>query len=167
MATLYEINRSIEEILDRLFAEADEETGEVPEEVLAELEQMQEARAEKLENIGCYIKNLKAEAMAIKAEMDALKKRLDQKKRKIDSLTEYVSNDLLLHEEKKFDSARVSYSFRKSERVSISDESALPKKFLIKEIIYKPDKTAIKEALKSGIKVRGAVLEENQNLQIK
>lgn len=167
MATLYEINSKIQSLLDRMFDEVDEETGEVSNEILEELEQMQEERKEKLENIGCYIKNLNAEALAIKAEMDALKKRLDQKKKKIDSLSEYVANDLLSHDEKKFDSSRVVFSFRKSEKVAIEDESILPKKFLTKEVTYKPDKNSIKEALKNGEKVKGAFLEEKQNLQIK
>lgn len=171
MASLYEIDRRIEEILDRLYSQVDDSTGEVPESIseaiLVELDALNEERAEKLDNIGAYIKSLTAEASAIKAEIDSLKDRLDKKQKKIESLSKYVKFNLILHNEKKFETARVAFSFRKSEKVAISDESILPKKYLKKEVTYKPDKTAIKEALKNGQKVRGAVLEENQNLQIK
>ena len=99
--TLYEINRNIEDILNRMFEEVDEETGEVNPEIVTELAELNEARDTKIDNIGAYIKNLDAEAKAIKDEMDALKKRLDQKKKRIESLKEYVAQDLLAHGETK------------------------------------------------------------------
>ena len=70
--TLYEINRNIEDILNRMFEEVDEETGEVNPEIVTELAELNEARDTKIDNIGAYIKNLDAEAKAIKDEMDAL-----------------------------------------------------------------------------------------------
>lgn len=167
MSSLYEINMKYEEILTRLFTEVDEETGEVNPEILAELEQMQEERTEKLEAIGCFIKNLNAEAQAIKAEMDALKKRYDQKMNKADKLVQYVCKDLIAHDEKKFDAPRVSYSFRSSEVVNILDETKIPKKYLNEKITISPDKTAIKKAIKDGQTVEGCEIVKKQNLQIK
>ena len=64
--TLYEINRNIEDILNRMFEEVDEETGEVNPEIVTELAELNEARDMKLDNIGAYIKNIDAEAKAIK-----------------------------------------------------------------------------------------------------
>lgn len=165
--SLYEISTEIESVLARLIDGVNEETGEVDEEVLRELSDLEASRAEKLENIGCFIKNQTAEALAIKAEIDALKKRYDSKIKAAESLSRYVSEDLQRHDEKKFESARVMFSFRKSEAVTISDEASLPKKYLTKEVKFKPNRVAIKEALKSGLFVRGATIEIRQNLQIK
>lgn len=165
--TLYEINRQIEDILNQMFETADEETGEVSEDALKQLEELKTAREEKLDNIGAFIKNLEAESEAIRKEMDALKKRLTAKTKKIERLKNYVAMDLLSHEEKKFESARVAYSFRKSVRVEITDESKLPKKYFIKTFEYKPNKTEIGKILAEGHKIRGAELVEKQNLQIK
>ena len=45
--------------------------------------------------------------------------------------------------------------------------SALPPDFVTTTVTTKPDKTAIKKAIQAGQAVAGAVLVENQNLQIK
>ena len=49
----------------------------------------------------------------------------------------------------------------------IDDEGALPSDFVTTTVTTKPDKTAIKKAIQAGQAVAGAVLVENQNLQIK
>lgn len=165
--TLYEINAAIGDAIEALFSAVNEETGEVDEEKLKALEQLKEDRAEKLDNIGAYIKNLTAEVEALKQESAALKERADAKAKKIERLKTYVTDNMLSQCETKFESKRVVFSFRKSEQVEISDDAALPKKFLVKKVEFKPDKVAIKKALKGGAKVKGAKLVEMQNLQIK
>lgn len=166
MATLYEINRKIEEILDRLYETADEETGEVSEDILFELSDMQEERKTKLDNIGAYIKNLEADAKAIKDEIANLKKRMDAKTRKADRLRQYVAEDLLAHDEKKMETSRISYSFLRSKQVQVN-EAVISKKYFIKKIETRVDIAGIKKLLKEGHKIRGAELIEKQNLQIK
>lgn len=166
MATLYEINRKIEEILDRLYETVDEETGEVSEDILFELTDLQEERKTKLDNIGAYIKNLEAEAKAIKEEIANLKKRMDAKTRKAERLRQYVTQDLLSHDEKKMETSRIKYSFLPSTQVKV-DETVIPKKYIIKKIETRVDIAGIKKLLKEGHKIRGAELVENQNLQIK
>lgn len=166
MATLYEINRKIEEILDRLYETVDDETGEVSEDILFELTDLQEERKTKLDNIGAYIKNLEAEAKAIKDEIANLKKRMDAKTRKADRLRQYVAQDLLAHDEKKMETSRIKYSFLPSTQVKV-DEAVIPKKYIIKKIETRVDIAGIKKLLKEGHKIRGAELVENQNLQIK
>jgi len=163
--TLYEIERGIEAAIEAVLNSVNEETGEVDQEAAEALAQLQAAREEKLDNIGCYMKNLKAEADAIKAEVDALNERLSAKKKKYERLKDYVTNNLMAENNLSFESARVRFSFRKSVSVNIISEDDLPKKY--KKIKEEPDKTAIKQALNEGKKVRGAELVEKQNLQIK
>ena len=165
--TLYEINSQINNLMDIIFDSVDEETGEVDPELMAQLSTLNLERDQKLDNIGAYIKNLDAEAKAIKDEMDALKKRLDSKKNKIERLKAYVADDLMAHGDAKKESARVVFSFRKSKAVEITDETLLPKDFIITKTETKPDKVEIKHAIDAGKEVPGAELVERQSLQIK
>ena len=66
----------------------------------------------------------------------------------------------------KFSTARVAISYRKSVSTEV-DSEAVAKKWCRKKITYTPDKTAIKEALLSGLKIKGCRLVEKQNIQIK
>jgi Skp family chaperone for outer membrane proteins len=161
--TLYEIKREIEEAIDAMFASVDEETGEVSEDAVNKLAELNAARDEKLDNIGAYIKNLMAEAEAIKAEEKKLADRRRVIENKVERLKAYVASIL---GGQKWSSARVAYSFRKSEKV-IVDENNLPKTYMVKKVEFAPDKKTIKELLKSGKKIRGAYIEESQNIQIK
>ena len=56
-------------------------------------------------------------------------------------------------------------SFRKSESVEIDNVEELEDRF--KRVKVEADKTAIKQAIKSGKEVKGARLVENNNLQIR
>lgn len=164
--SLYEIDSQLESIMTRLFESADE-NGEIDQSILEELNQMQQARDQKLENIGAYIKNLQAESDAIDNEIDCLKYRLTRKNKRIEWLKSYVASDLLSHGQTKFEAPRVVFSFRKSSAVKIIDESKIPKKYFKKTVKYDVDRAGIKELLNLGHRVRGAELEHKQNLQIK
>lgn len=155
MASLYEIDSEIMNCIDA-------ETGEIidPE----RLEALQMERGLKIENVALWVKNLKADISAYKAEKEAFAEREKQAKAKIESLSKWLINAL---NGEKFSTSKVAVSFRKSEAVEILDENKIPKKFIRKKVETAPDKTAIKEAIKNGLKVRGAELVENQNIQIK
>jgi hypothetical protein len=155
LASLYEIDRSILECIDQ-------ETGEMidPE----RLENLFMERNQKIENIALWIKNLQSDALAYKAEKEAFAEREKIAINKADRLKKYLADAL---EGQKFTTSRCAVSFRRSETISIADESILPKEFLKETITYKPDKTAIKNAIKSGKEVNGCCLVENLNTQIK
>ena len=165
--TLYEIDAAMEEAINKMLDSVDEETGEVNEEDAKALADLQAAKEEKLDNLGAYIKNLEAEADAIDAEIDRLEQRLGQKKRKIQRLKDYVTDNMIATGMDKFESSRVRFSFRKSEQVSIEDERNIPKEYMVETVTQKPDKKALKDALKSGIEFDGVHLITKQNLQIK
>lgn len=163
MATLWEINEEIEQIL--LFDDmVDPETGEVNEDLMKRLDELEMERDEKLEGCGIVMKELNAEIVAIKAEMDALKKRMTTKMNRLDRIGEYVSRTL---GGKKFETPKVAFSFRKSEKVDVVNEDLVPENFCDFETKRKVRKTDIKAAIKSGKDVPGCVLVESKNLQIK
>ena len=159
MASLYEINEALEQAFENCI---DPETGEIvgDTEVLDALEM---ERDQKIENIACFIKNLKAEAEAIRAEEKALADRRKAAENKAERLKEYLANNL---NGEKFKSPRVAVSWRRSESVVVPDVFQLPDEY----VRYKdpePNRTLIKEAIKKGFTVEGAELVENTNLIIK
>ena len=64
MANLFEIDAAIMAAMDRC---VDPETGEIDGEVYTELEALQMERERKIENIACWVKNLRSDADDLKA----------------------------------------------------------------------------------------------------
>lgn len=154
---LYEINAEIRALID-------EETGEV-----LDYEKFVEANLsleEKKENIALYIKNLTAEASAIKEEKDRLAERETAKRNRADKLKDYLCNFL---GGEKFETAKVTCSFRKSVVCEIENEaeflSCHPE--FAKPQPAKLSLSDVKDALKNGEVIVGASLIEKMNLQIK
>ena len=165
--TLYEIDNNIRAFLDKMLDAVDEETGEVLEVDPAELEQLNEAREQKMENIALYIKNLEADAKAIKEEENNLKERREKAEKKAERLRNLLAMSMNSAEESKFNTARCAVSFRFSKSVVITDLDLIDEAYVKKTIDVKPDKVAIKQAIEAGEDVEGAYLEEKQNIQIK
>lgn len=154
---LYEINAEIMALIDR-------DTGEVLD--FDRLSEMALALETKKENVALYIKNLTAEADAIKAEKDSLAEREKVKRAQVDRLSDYLSRFL---DGNPYESAKVKCTFRKSISCVVDDEADFMKKYP-KFKKPQPPKIAlqdIKDALKSGTKLKGAALIEKYNLQIK
>ena len=156
---LYEIENAILDCIDL-------ETGEVID--TERLDALQMERVAKIENVALWIKDLKAEAEAIKAEKMALAERQRVAENKAESLKKWLAYAL---DGQKFITARCAISFRKTEKVEISDVGMIR---LMKEhdelLTYKdpePNKTAIKQALKDGLSVQGVQLVQNMSTIIK
>ena len=153
---LYEI---VEELRNFQF-DVDEETGEILN--ADELDKLELARNEKIENICLMIKNLKADAAAYKAEKDSFAEKEKRAKSEADRLADYLQRML---DGETFKSTRASVTYRKSEAVEC-DMELVPDYYLrYKE--PEPDKAKIKKAIKSGIEVDGCCLVENISMQIK
>lgn len=151
---LYEIDQAILNCIDL-------ETGEIID--TEQLDKLTMEREAKLENVACWIKELKAEAEALKAEKMAFAKRQQVAENKMESLKKYLAYAL---DGQAFKTVRASVTFRKSQAVEIDDIYKLDENYLrYKE--PEADKTAIKEALKAGQTVAGATLVENTSVIIK
>lgn len=155
MATLYEINHQIYNLIDQ-------ETGEILNEAM--FDELNIQRDEKLENIALYIKNLKADVEAFKKEEETFKKRRQIAENKIRNLTEYLKYSLAGN---KFKSSKVDVGYRKSTVVNITNIDAIPKEYLKETVNVDADKTALKQAMLEGEIIDGCELVENQNIQIK
>ena len=151
---LYEINQSILECIDN-------ETGEIID--ADKLNDLQIARDEKLENLALWYKDLLAEANALKEEKETFAEREKASKNKAESIKNYLSHVL---NGENFKTTKCALSFRKSEKTVIDDIYSIPESFL-KYSEPKADLTEIKKAIKNGEEIKGAHLEETQNIQIK
>lgn len=152
--TLYEIDQAIMNCIDS-------ETGDIIDAEL--LDSLQMERTEKIENVACWIKELKAEAEALKAEKMAFAERQRVAENKMESLKNWLA--YVLNGEK-FKTTRASVTFRATEKVEIADIMQLDENFLrYKE--PEADKTAIKEAIKAGQEVAGATLVSSTSVIIK
>ena len=163
MRPLYEIDAAILECVDM-------ETGEIfdPE----KLDALQMERAQKLEGVALWVKDLKAEAEAVKAEAD----KLNARKKAIDNKVEGLKKWLLyaLNGEK-LKTARCNVYQTSNQKVVIDDEKALidmlmsspfGKKFLrMKE--PEIDKNALKDSLKQGYEYEFAHLEDTESVVIR
>lgn len=155
MASLYEIDQAI-------MACVDQETGEILD--ADRLNALQMERQDKVESVALWIKNLSADAIAFKAEKDAFAEREKAALKKIESLKGWLAGAL---EGQKFSTWRCAVTFRKSEAVEIEDEAMIPPELKTEKITYSPNKTAIKEAIKSGTEIPGCKLVERMNPTIK
>lgn len=154
--TIFEIDDAILECIDQ-------ETGDIID--IERLESLEMARNEKISNIACWIKELKAEAEAIKAEKQNLEKRQKAAENKAEQLKNYLK--MALNGEK-YKDARVSISYRKSESVEIAEDiniDSLPDEFV--KIVKSPVLTAIKDAIKSGQDIEGCKIIEKESIQIR
>lgn len=154
--TLYEIEEAMLECVD-------EETGDVID--IDKLNDLEMERDRKISSIGCWIKDLKAEAEALKTEKQALEKRQMVAEHKVDSLKNYLQTYL---NGGKFKDSRISISYRTSKVVDIAEDlnvNDLPDDY--KRIKVEANRTAIKEALNNGVEIEGCSLVENTSMIIK
>jgi len=165
--TLYEINSNIEMILATM---VDEETGEVNEESLKALEEMQIAKEEKRENIALYAKNLRAFCDSLKQEKLALAERQKQAENKYERIMSYLQCEL---DGEKLETSKVKVSYRKTIS-AVFDDAEICRKWLednryfnAYKVEYSVSKSAVKELMKEGKDIPGTHLEENISMSIR
>lgn len=154
------------EIEQEILACVDLETGEIidPE----KLEALELERDRKIEGIALWVKNLDAEAKAYKEEKDSFAQKQKVAENKAKSLKEFLSHYL---DGTAFKSTKVNVSFRNSKAVDVFSMDELMNyddcDSYLKYSEPTPDKTAIKNAINSGVEIPGCRIVENSNIQIK
>ena len=157
---------SIYEIDDAITSLVDIETGEIDDE--KRYDELQMERTQKIENIGCYYKNLVAEAKAMKEE----EANLAQRRKAVEGKAERIKN-LLVYALKgeKFESPKVRCGYRKAKSVQVDDSFvAWAREHADYLLTYKepsPNRKAIKAALEDGRAIEHAEIVTNESLQVK
>lgn len=160
------MSMSIYEIDGAILSLVDMETGEIEDE--KRFDELQMERTQKVENIGCFYKNLVAEAKAMKEE----EANLAQRRKAVENKAERIKN-LLVYALKgeKFESPKLRCSYRKSKRVQVDDyfidwacENAGA---LLTYNEPTPNLKEIKAALDAGREIEHAEIVTNESLQVK
>lgn len=157
---------SIYEIDDSILSLVDMETGEIEDE--KRFDELQMERTRKVENIGCFYKNLVAEAKAMREEEENLaqrRKAVENKAERIKSLLVYALKG------EKFESPRLRCSYRKAKSVQVDGGFvAWAQEHAGDLLTYKeptPNRTAIKAALADGREIEHAEIITGESLQVK
>jgi hypothetical protein len=156
---LYQINHTIQNLM------TPDDDGVIQDDAFEQLHLLSLAADEKLESIGCLLKDWQAEADAIKAEADRLTERRRIIEARADRLKRYAAEQMTAMGKRKIETPRCVLALRPSKAVEVLDEAKIPDAyFAIKRTVQKAE---IAKALKAGAEVPGAQLVERENLQIK
>ena len=159
---LYEISAKIKELCNNV---------ENAEDINAVYDVMRDTKLDfndKVESCVFVIKEIEGIIEARKTLINAVKEHIQAMENKKQWLSDYV---LLNMKEIGIDKINGDYftvkPVKNPPKVTIFDESLIPEKFkkIKTEIVI--DKTAIKESIKSGIPVDGAIMERGERLYIK
>lgn len=171
---LYQIDQKLEELIENGFNIecVDPDTGEIDESKAdALLDRIIAEREDALEAYGCIVKDITAEISAIRNEEIILSARRKHKEKRLESFKNAIIRSLDKMGDAKFESPRVSYSFRSSRAVEVTDSftTYAQESGRIDLLCYHaptPDKAAIKRAIEAGEEIPGAQIVSRRNLQI-
>lgn len=128
----------------------------------------EDALADKLEAMGSMLKNYQHMADACKAEKD----KFARKQKTLENQISFIKERMILPTLKaakleKVEAGVHKVSIRHSKACDVQDMSALPDDFIKVEERRTADKREILKRLKDGEQIPGAVLLENESIQIK
>lgn len=161
--SLYQIEQKYLTLVESLI----ENGGELTPELETELAITKQDLQNKGVCYGFIVKELEGNIDLIDLEikrLNALKKPLVNS---IDRLKNNLSQAMQMFDVTELKTPLLKINFRKSESVEVTDIDLLDADFVKTTITKAADKVAIKEAIKQGENVQGAILVTNQNLQIK
>ncbi len=159
---LYEITAEYENLLWMM------EENELPdEELITLLEEVADQFDKKATNITGLFLNMEAESKNIKDAEAKMKKRRDSLDRKSKSLREYLLNSMIMLEIQTVKTNQFHVKIRNNPAsVNILSEAIMPDDFKEEVSTIRIDKTSIKNSIKAGNPVPGAVLTQNQRLHV-
>lgn len=160
---LYQIEQEYMILADEIINNEGELTPELEDRLMINQDQL-EAKGK---GYGYIIKDIESEIDAIDVELKRLAALKKQRTNAVDKLKTSLSEAMQLFDISELKTPTLKINFRKSESVDISDLNLLELEYKKVTITETADKTAIKDAIKNGIQVTGAVLKTNLNLQIK
>lgn len=142
--------------------------GELSEEMENALVINQNDLQEKAINYGYAIKSIEADIDTIDAEIERLKALKSSRTNAIERMKQAVLDALTIYGIEKVTSPTLNLSVRLNpESVEIINEYQVPDIYRKEKVTVTIDKTTIKEDIKSGLEVPGAVLVRKKRLEIK
>ena len=147
------------------------ESGELDPQVITDtLESLDGELNDKAVTIAQFTRNLDATADAVAEAGKAMLARAERIRRRADSIRSYLLFQLEFAQVTRIECPYFTIAVRRNPAsVVIDDEKALPPRFLVQfePPAPRPDKAAIREAIKAGEDVPGARLIQSDRLEIK
>ncbi len=158
MANLYELKGEFQALWDQV----DENTGEIPEEILAKIELVDEDITVKYENYCKVIRNVLAEAAALKEEGDRLITKALARKKNVDTLKKYMAKTMGELGKDKIKGEIFSVTLVKARKVLELDEGVTPDECYLISRQPKLDKKQMIADLKADTELPYARLVDGQ-----
>ncbi len=163
--TLYEINQDYMQALDMF---TDPETDIPLEAAMDTLDGIEGQLQDKVVNVAKFMQNLDATAKAIKEAEQKMAKRRKAIENRAQWFKDYLKNNMQAAGITKIESPWFNLAIQKNpEAVEITNEELLPDDFKTEVVTIKIDKAAIKQVIKDGVSVPGAVLIQGTRLSIR
>lgn len=174
MNNLYWVDNKIMKLYDRF---TDAETGELcdwkdedgnviapVEDFFTQLEALDMERKDVIENLLLGYKNDAAEAEAIKLEISRLTARKKYCEKRAERFKAAAADAL---NGENYKSGKVAVRWITSYKTTSDDENIAPDEYMRVKVEKKPDKGAIKAAIKSGVDVPGWWIAESKSMSVK
>ena len=163
--TLYVISQDYLQALD-LFTDPE---ADIPlEAAMDTLEGIEGQLQEKVVNVAKFMQNLDASAKAIKQAEQQMARRRKAIENRAQWIRDYLKNNMEAAGISKIESPWFRLAVQKNpEAVEIMDESKLPDNFKSEVVVVKIDKAALKQVLRDGVHVPGAMLTQGTRLAIR
>lgn len=162
MKSLFNITAEAQQLASALI------DGELSEELENALVINQNELQEKAINYGYAIKSIESDIETIDAEIERLRALKISRTNAIERMKSAVLDAFTIYGIEKVTSPTLNLSVRLNpESVEVINEYQIPEIYRKEKVTVSIDKTAIKEAIKSGLEVPGAVLDRKKRLEIK
>lgn len=162
MTSIFQIDKALEDLFLSI-----PETGEMTDEQVELYDSLALAKAEKHQKTLEYYRRLELDEETIDSELNrlkALKSQVNSKKASIRYLIEY-SMDKMEVNELNFGTIKAVRKLNPP-KVVLDETVELSSEYTRQKIIIEADKTKIKEALKNGLAVAGARLQQDTRIDI-
>lgn len=164
---LYEIDEQLRKLSEKII----EQEGEMTEEDIEALNNLNLAADSKMKGYGILVRELDADIQQCKDEIARIKERQNRLERKRDWLASSLKNFMLSNDYDKYESVEVNVRIRTSHPLQGAEEAlekgTLPSEFITVKITETPNKVAIKDFIKEGGVLEGIYLGEEENISIK
>ena len=158
---------SIEQEISNMLDIPDEQLSDEQKAALdAYLNELGSQEASKIDNFALFVRLESARAEALRAEAQRLSSRARTAENRIAHLKMQYMQAITQAGLQGVKGNVYRLSIRGTDVVKITDDAVLPSEYVRTKTTVEPDKTAIREALKSGQEVPGAALVKSFSLQV-
>ena len=162
---LYKIADQYEHLLSQLY---DPDTGEINQEIAAQLEITKDEGNEKVISVAAHLKNVDAERKAVEEAKKEIAARESRLEREVDFLHFYIKSNMERCGISEIKCPYFVVKIRKNRSaVDDYDPSAIPEEYKRTTIDVKTDKNKIREQLEAGVIIPGARLKQSTSLIIR